>query len=347
MKLKNQLKPIGLFLTLLLVLRPTTSIAQNQLSTSDIERHASALLLGTAPLLNDANILAYVNRVGRWLSLQTDHADTSWSFGVLDSPTVASFSAPGNTVVVTSGLLELLRNETELAAILSHEIAHLINGDHAITKLPPHAVDSLPHLTQHLRTAYTKGVSSESEYRADQLAVIIAARGGYDPYGLPTVLQVFDAASANDPIFALTRKTHPAPADRLARLLAAMPNISNPAGGGGLNSSFSANAGRNQAATPVANISPSRAALSAPPKSSTPSAHIQASPASLTSALPSGQSLIVKIQELLAKQGFDPGSTSGNISPDFEFAIMEYQNEHGLAITGQADQPLLGHLLAQ
>jgi len=50
------------------------------------------------------------------------------------------------------------------------------------------------------------------------LAVVIAARAGYDTYGLPAVLQTLQAMNAQDTALAMMFKTHPTPADRLAAL---------------------------------------------------------------------------------------------------------------------------------
>jgi predicted Zn-dependent protease len=47
---------------------------------------------------------------------------------------------------------------------------------------------------------------------------VIAARGGYDAYGLPSVLQTLQAISAQDSAIALMFKTHPAPGERLDAL---------------------------------------------------------------------------------------------------------------------------------
>jgi predicted Zn-dependent protease len=48
--------------------------------------------------------------------------------------------------------------------------------------------------------------------------VVIAARGGYDPYGLPAVLQTLQSLNPSDSSVALMFKTHPALADRLSLL---------------------------------------------------------------------------------------------------------------------------------
>ena len=54
--------------------------------------------------------------------------------------------------------------------------------------------------------------------KADRMGIVIATRAGYDPYGLPAVLQMLDASNAQDSSLALMFKTHPAPRDRLSLL---------------------------------------------------------------------------------------------------------------------------------
>jgi predicted Zn-dependent protease len=65
---------------------------------------------------------------------------------------------------------------------------------------------------------YTRGLDKGDELEADRLGVVIAARAGYDSYGLPAVLQTLQAMNATDSALALMFKTHPAPGERLASL---------------------------------------------------------------------------------------------------------------------------------
>ena len=65
---------------------------------------------------------------------------------------------------------------------------------------------------------YTRGLDKSDEIEADRYGVVIAARGGYDAYGLPAVLQTLQAMNAQDSALALMFKTHPAPGERLAAL---------------------------------------------------------------------------------------------------------------------------------
>ncbi len=77
------------------------------------------------------NLNAYLSQVGRNLASYSNRPEIVWTFGVLDSPTVNAFSAPGGYVFVTTALLKLIENEAQLAGVLSHEIGH-VSGRHAL-----------------------------------------------------------------------------------------------------------------------------------------------------------------------------------------------------------------------
>ena len=65
---------------------------------------------------------------------------------------------------------------------------------------------------------YARGLDKDDEFEADRMGIVIATRAGYDPYGLPAVLQMLDASNAQDSSLALMFKTHPAPHERLSLL---------------------------------------------------------------------------------------------------------------------------------
>ena len=52
--------------------------------------------------------------------------DLQWEFAVVDDPQLNAMAAPGGKVVVFTGLLKALQQEDQLAAVLSHEIAHVV-----------------------------------------------------------------------------------------------------------------------------------------------------------------------------------------------------------------------------
>jgi len=201
----------------------------------------AARLLGAAPLVDDPRLQRYVNHVGRWLAVQTERPDLPWQFGVLDSPNVNAFAVPGGTIFITRGLLERMRNEAELAGVLGHEIVHVLKKHHlkAIQKgaqsslagdamsmaLRDRAGPARDKLIAFGTEMYSRGLDKGDELEADRLGIVIAARGGYDAYGLPSVLQTLQAMSAQDSAIALMFKTHPAPGARLDSLSETMQPV--------------------------------------------------------------------------------------------------------------------------
>ena len=91
----------------------------------EIGRQLAAVLLGSKPLHSDMALQRYVNRLGRWISLQSSRPQLPWSFGVLDDPGFNAFAAPGGYIFVTKGLVDRV-DEAELAGILAHEITHVV-----------------------------------------------------------------------------------------------------------------------------------------------------------------------------------------------------------------------------
>ena len=87
-------------------------------------------LLGASPPLNDPALQRYVNTVGLWVALQSERPDLPWHFVVNQSEVVNAAATPGGNVIVTTGMLLVLRNESELAGVLAHETAHVVRKHH-------------------------------------------------------------------------------------------------------------------------------------------------------------------------------------------------------------------------
>jgi predicted Zn-dependent protease len=153
----------------------------------------------------------------------------------LDDNDVNAFAAPGGYVFITKGLLARMNNEAELAGVLAHEISHVLRKHHLqalkkgarselMSDLANDVIKSQggdPRLSKLVSAGteiYTRGLDKQDEFEADRMGVVIAARAGYDPYGLPAVLQTLQSINPNDSNLALMFKTHPALADRLSLL---------------------------------------------------------------------------------------------------------------------------------
>jgi len=218
----------------------------------------TAGLLGAAPLHKDERLQRYVNRVGRWVALHSERPDLPWSFGVIDVDTINAFAMPGGMIVISNGLLKRLQSESELAGVLAHEIAHVVQkhqvkaiqsgawadvagsvGTEALNQRIARGGGS--EVGKALGTAFggqgvellkngflVKPLDRDKEFEADRMGVVIAARAGYDPYGLVAVMQVLAQVKGGDEAGILS--THPSPNDRIAELEKVMPALDKYAG---------------------------------------------------------------------------------------------------------------------
>ena len=199
-----------------------------------IGQEFAATLLGAKPLVADPALQRYVNTLGRWLAMQTERPDLPWTFGVIEDVGFNAFATPGGYIFVTRGLIARMRNEAELAGVLAHEISHVLKKHHlrAVQKNAGIALlgdfvsaankggnsEARNALMNVGRKLYASGLDKDDEFEADRLGVVIAARAGFDAFGLPAVLQTLQAQSASDGEFSLLFKTHPAPATRIGML---------------------------------------------------------------------------------------------------------------------------------
>ncbi len=197
-----------------------------------IGRQAAGNILGAAPLVKDAKLQKYVNNVGRWIANQSERPDLTWHFGVIESNDINAFAAPGGYIFVTKGLYRLLQNESELAGVLAHEVGHVIKKHHLKLLQQSQLVDlgskllartagedeRIKNLIGNGAEIFARSLDKSAEYDADRIAVVLAARAGYDPFGLPTVLQDLGHVAKDDRSVGLLFKTHPHPDDRLAHL---------------------------------------------------------------------------------------------------------------------------------
>jgi len=211
----------------------------NEKQEAEIGAEYAAVLLGASPLLANPEVERYVNRVGRWLSLNSERPDLNWQFGVLDTGTVNAFSTPGGYVLISRGLLERLRNEAELAGVLAHEVAHVVKKHHLTAMKKGKGMEAGANilsmyldqqksaaakekLVGGMKEIMLRGLDKDEEFEADRMGVVIAARAGYSPYGLPSVIQMLQASNPKDSDLAQMFETHPDPGARLDALDRAM-----------------------------------------------------------------------------------------------------------------------------
>lgn len=197
-------------------------------------REIAGRLLGAAPLVRDAKLQQYVNKVGRYVAAQSARPNLDWTFGVIESESVNAFAAPGGYVFVTRGLYALFKTEAELAGVLAHEVGH-VNARHHVKVMQKQRAlamgqdlltkkagsNTVKALVGNGAEILARGLDKNSEFEADRLGVFYATRAGYDTYGLAAVLDRLGAEGSADKL-TLLYQTHPLPAERLDALESAM-----------------------------------------------------------------------------------------------------------------------------
>lgn len=218
----------------------------------NIGRHMAGTLLGASKLSRQQQQQRYVNRVGRLLTLSSSRPQLDWHFGVLADNDVNAFAAPGGYVFVTSGLLDMLDNEAQLAGVLSHEIAHVTHKDYlkamrsnnllgaaldvgafvgdAATngKASAQEREFAQSVVNASKELYARGLDKSDEYAADKAALETMTKAGYDPYAYVVVMQKLQARATQDSAMALLLQTHPSPTDRLEAMGESLDTMSIP-----------------------------------------------------------------------------------------------------------------------
>jgi predicted Zn-dependent protease len=160
------------------------------------------------PLLNDPAKQLFINKIGQRLAQVCDRRDIIYRFGILDNPDLNAFSLPGGYVYITRGLFDKL-NEQELAAILAHEIGHVVSR-HAVGQLQsrlgyellaaivlagfaqkdPQIAEDFTKLSGTVYDLLSRGYGRQEELSADRLAIKYLRLAGYDPVDMVRVLEL-------------------------------------------------------------------------------------------------------------------------------------------------------------
>lgn len=189
--------------------------------------------------VNNESLQRYVNLVGSSVARNSRRSTIPYRFVVLDSEVRNAFAAPGGVIFVSRGLLDVMENEAELAAVLAHEVGHVAEK-HALKSIRRaqflQGVGTISAATMRgsegkkfesmigdLQTAlFDKGLDKGMEYEADLAAVETSYRTGYDPGAMVNVLEKLKALQEKDTENGSWFSTHPPLDERIARLNAAM-----------------------------------------------------------------------------------------------------------------------------
>jgi beta-barrel assembly-enhancing protease len=184
----------------------------------------------TVKLIDDPVINEYVNRVGQNLVRNSD-AKVPFTIKVVDDDSINAFALPGGFFYVNSGLILAADNESELAGVMAHEIAH-VAAHHAMrqmTRANYAQIGMIPIMIMGGGIGYAAyeaanlalpmtfmKFSRSFEAEADYLGVQYLYKTGYDPQSFVDFFEKIEAQEKKKPgSLAKAFSSHPQTPDRI------------------------------------------------------------------------------------------------------------------------------------
>jgi predicted Zn-dependent protease len=166
----------------------SVAIEDDERALWDDAKERQAELQKGSLLVNNAELTAYLNAVlARLLVDPLPPEAPRPKVWVVRSADRNAFTMPDGTMLVSTSMLAALEDESEVAALLGHELGHF-NARHSL------AQKRFERVSQ--STVERMKVSREGEVYADQFSVEVLQRAGYDPRAMLRVLELADAEEA-------------------------------------------------------------------------------------------------------------------------------------------------------
>jgi predicted Zn-dependent protease len=202
----------------------------------EIGKQANAQVRKQVPVLRDAETTEYIRSIGRALVAHAGGPQYPYSFSVADYREINAFALPGGPVWIHRGIVHAARNESQLAGVMAHEIAHISQR---------HAADQLTKATManwglgvlgallgndggattaklaagFLANGLFLKFSRDDEREADRAGLQMMTRAGWDGRGMVELFETLRQEQKRDPgRVEMFFSTHPSPQDRIARL---------------------------------------------------------------------------------------------------------------------------------
>lgn len=190
-------------------------------------------------LYPDEQLQAYVDAVGEVLVSETSARQSPYQFDfylLRDAETINAFALPGGQVFLTAGLMRRLRDEAQLAAVLGHEIGHVVgrHGAEHIAKqqLGVSLVNAVgvaasddygggrnaAAIAQAVNQLLSLQYGREDELESDRLGFQFMVEAGYDPRGIVELMEILASANGGGGAPPEFFSTHPNPGNRAEEL---------------------------------------------------------------------------------------------------------------------------------
>ena len=237
----RRLPPATCAVALFIALAAVPSAAITLVSVQDeiaIGRQANADTRKQLAVLPDQEVSSYVRSIGARLARAAAGPPYPYSFTVANYREINAFALPGGPIWINRGALQAATNESQVAGVLAHEIAHVAQR-HAATQLSNGILANLGLSALGALLGNTGGAtaaraaaglgtnlwflkfSRDDESEADRVGLRILRRAGWDGRGMIELFQILTREQGRNPGAVETfLSSHPAPADRMHALQA-------------------------------------------------------------------------------------------------------------------------------
>lgn len=178
------------------------------------------------PATESYALQAYVSQVGKKLATQTGSSYPLTYTVLADTRTANAFAGPGGFIYITTGMINMLENEAQLAAVLAHETTHVTNR-HVVKQMQQQNATDLAmvilsrltdrdldnRLTRLGEFVLFQRFSREDEYEADLGGIRLMRQAGYNPQGMVQMLDKLAALESRG-IYISFLQSHPTPQTR-------------------------------------------------------------------------------------------------------------------------------------
>jgi len=168
-----------------------------------------------------------VDSIGKKLIAASGAQGLDWEFQVFDDPTPNAFALPGGKIGVHSGMAQIAETDAQLAAVLAHEVGHVV-ARHPSEQMSQSAAiqtalgvagageGAVGQLVQLATGVGALSFSRSAEAEADRIGLEYMARAGYDPRAAVELWQNMEQATADGGRPPEFLSTHPDPQSRIA-----------------------------------------------------------------------------------------------------------------------------------
>ena len=189
-----------------------------------VAQHEKKVKLHTDPL-----VTGYINALGQSLVRHSKRSDIRYTFKVVETKGINAYAVPGGFIYIHLDLIRAAKNEAELAAVIGHEIGHIV-GRHSMKRMTQvYGIEILKQLIldeddgafkKLIAEVLTAGLlfkySRDHERESDFYGVQNVYDAGISPEGAATFFETLHAAQRRDPSgLEKFLSTHPVPSERV------------------------------------------------------------------------------------------------------------------------------------